>query len=305
MPISNDHLTRANGTPDDEFYTRPPDVAAEIAHHADWLAGKSVWCNCDDPKRSAFAAHFRSEFGALGLRDLICTGYDLETGEPVGWRAGGGKVEGGDFRELLGLLEDADVIVTNPPFRLFRENLHMALGAGRDILMLGGQTIVNRSDVFPLIRDRRLMCGGAVTGFDSPNGPRAVQARWYGTLPDTARHSGVEITRFRDPMVHRRYDDYPAIDVPRVSDIPADWGGEMGVPVTFLAHWNPEQFRVTGMLNAGGGTAKGTLDGGNPFARLLIVHRDLAGETQRLEAAMLDAVERDEWLATAHARMAM
>ena len=301
MPTRNNHLTRANGNRNDEFYTRLSDIEEEMAHHAEWFADKAVWCNCDDPVYSDFITFFKREFEALGLKDLICTGYNPETGEPVGWRMDGGEFESrGDFREHGDLLAQADVVVTNPPFKLFRENLHATLRAGKDILMLGGLTIVNRRDVFPLIRDRVLMCGESVTKFNSPAGTRAVSAKWYGTLPATARHGGVEIKRFRCPMVHRRYDDYPAIDIHRVADIPADWEGEMGVPITFLSNWDPDQFEVAGALNIGGEWPSATLDGENPFSRLLIRHMDSAGEVRRLEAAREAAMERDRKLAESH-----
>lgn len=305
MPVNNAHLTRAHSNRDDEFYTRLEDIEAEMAHHRDYLRGRSVWCNCDDPERSQFVAYFRREFDNIGLRRLVATGYDLQTGDSVGWCSDAGTLEcDGDFRRNHKLFDDCDAVITNPPFQLLRENLGTARRAGCDVMLLGGLTLVSRPDMFPLIRDRIIVVGGSVNKFETPKGGRAVQARWYGSLPNVGRNDGLEINCMRDPLMHPRYDEYPAIDVPRVSDIPADWEGEMGVPISFVLHWLPEQFAVTGIMNVSGFAPAGWVEGDKKFVRLLIKHVDSAKETDRLLSLRKAAAERDADVAARHKKLA-
>lgn len=298
MPLNNAHLHRASGKPNDEFYTRLADIEKEMTYHRDFFAGKIVYCDCDDPERSDFVRYFDREFDSLALRGLYATGFDIETGEGKGyWRLDGSAENGpadGDFRKNSELLAEADIVVTNPPFTLFREHLHNALSAGKDIITVGGLTATARKDVCALIRDGKLALGAGLSKFGTPDGVSSARAQWFGTLPNIPRNEPLELVRFRDPLIHRLYDHYPAIDVPKVTDIPVDVDGEMGVPVSFFMHYRPEQFRIVGMLRdlAGGGAI--TVDGNEAFSRVVIRHVDSEGETRKLRDRYEAARKREQ-----------
>ena len=178
---------------------------------------------------------------------------------------------GGDFRspECLALLEQADIVVTNPPFSLFREYLSHLIEHGKKFLILGNQNAITYKEIFPLLKDGQVWLGvnnGGDKWFQVPDGyentamghskteggvkyHKLRNVNWFTNLDHPKRHEEIPLWREYNPADYPRYDNYDAINVNKVADIPRDWDGAMGVPITFLDKHNPEQFEVLGVTD--------------------------------------------------------
>ena len=172
----------------------------------------------------------------------------------------------GDFRssECVELLKEADIVVTNPPFSLFREYIAQLMNYNKDFLIIGNQNAITYIEVFPLFRDNKIWLGYH-TGdmeFTVPEHyePRAVRYReengikyrsmgnicWYTNLDIQKRHEFLTLYKHYTPEEYPRYVNYDAIEVSKIAEIPYDYDGEMGVPITFLDKYNPDQFEIIG-----------------------------------------------------------
>ena len=174
----------------------------------------------------------------------------------------------GDFRskESLALLDEADMVVTNPPFSLFREYVALLVERGKELLVLGDQNALTYKEVFALISNNRLWLGndnGGTKWFRVPNDydiktesrKKVVDGvkyfsmgriMWFTNLDHAKRHENLILVEKYSPERYPHYDNYDAIEVSKVADIPEDWTGAMGVPITFLDKYNPEQFDILG-----------------------------------------------------------
>ena len=175
----------------------------------------------------------------------------------------------GDFRsaECIALLEEADIVVTNPPFSLFRKYVAQLFEHGKQFLILGNQNAITYSEIFKLIQENRLWLGydnGGVKWFQVPDdydhttsasrirvegGVRYLSMgniNWFTNLDTTKRHDTITLYRRYSADEYPRYDNYDAIEVSRYLDIPYDFEGAMGVPITFLDKYNPNQFEILG-----------------------------------------------------------
>lgn len=273
----NDNLHKAKDAKNDEFYTRIEDVAEELRHYKKHFAGKVVFCNCDDPIWSAFWRYFHLNFAELGLKKLISTHYDrteptykmeYEGGDDNNVEVGvKTPLEGnGDFRnkECLDLLDESDIVVTNPPFSLFREYVGTLIEHGKKFLIIGNKNAITYKEFFPLLKENKVWIGySSPSEFDTPNGmTKKINGltRWFTNLDIQKRHEKLILwQRYYDddgnplPDAEERYphyDNYDAINVDRVADIPVDYKGVMGVPITFLDKYNPEEFEIIGMLQS-------------------------------------------------------
>ena len=296
----NRNLQQAKRQKNDDFYTQLRDIENELKHYKQHFAGKVVYCNCDDPKKSNFYKYFSLNFKSLGLKKLITTCYrnqylDLfsdHTSEKAIWlECNQGTYEkgayvpsdplvrhlngDGDFRstECIELLKQADIVVTNPPFSLFREYVAQLVQYGKKFLIVGSQNAVTYKEVFPLIKDNTMWLGVTPKGqdmlFDVPEGyaqelvanakegsayrvvegvikGRLGNAAWFTNLDHKKRHDELILYRRYSPEEYPTYDNYDAINVDRIAEIPMDWNGAMGVPVTFLDKYNPDQFEILG-----------------------------------------------------------
>lgn len=306
-------LQAARNAKNDEFYTLYDDVDAELRHYTDALAGKAIYLNCDDPRTSNFFRWFVTHFHRLGLRSVTATAY-VPGGNGVRATYAGAVIDldnpgtfgveelvgDGDFRsaECRELLAEADVVVTNPPFSLFREHLAQLVEHDKNFIVVGTANVVSYRDFVSLIVDGGVWAGRTFNRkreFALPDSyPKFTRIDetgrkiglvpsicWYTNLDHGGRGSGVELTATYDPDRYPRYDTFDAIEVARVADIPADYTDVMGVPVTFLGRWNPDQFEILGQLgsNKVSGTNFGAprIDGKCRYARLLIRRRDLVG----------------------------
>lgn len=165
------------------------------------------------------------------------------------------QLEGdGDFRspESLELLDEADIVVTNPPFSLFREYIGLLEEKGKGFIVIGPQNAITYKEIFPLIKDNRLWPGfGHVKQFVQPDGTvkKFGNVCWFTNLDIKKRHEDlVLVKRYHGhESDYPRYDNYDAINVNKVKDIPEDYDGVMGVPITFLDKYCPEQFEILGV----------------------------------------------------------
>ena len=262
----NSNLHAAKVAKNDEFYTMLTDIEKEMSHYKDFFKGKVVYCNCDDARESNFFKYFSLNFEFLGLKKLITTGYKAEGKGVVliyeGDKNGNRKVEddeivvrqlegSGDFRseECIEFLKEADVVVTNPPFSLFREYVKQLMDYGKKFIIIGSMNAITYREVFPLIQNNELWLGNQyVKEFRSPNGEikKFGNILWYTNIQHKKRNTPLDLYK-RYSNEYPKYDNYNAIEVSKVSDIPMDYDGIMGVPITFLDKYCPAQFEIVGM----------------------------------------------------------
>lgn len=254
------NLNKAKDAKNDEFYTQLTDVSKELMHYKQHFKNKIVLCNCDDPTWSAFWKYFHLNFSALGLKKLISTHYDKNeptykmeyTGGDDNDIEAGVKtpLEGnGDFRnqECLDLLDEADIVVTNPPFSLFREYVAVLMEHEKKFLIIGNKNAITYKEFFPLIKEDKVWIGNTnVHEFIQPDGSvkKFGNIGWYTNMDIAKRHEKMILWKHYTPDEYPTYDNYNAINIDKVADIPMDYDGVMGVPITFLDNYNPEQFSV-------------------------------------------------------------
>ena len=261
MTIAN--LRKAKEAKNDEFYTLFTDVSKEMRHYEAHFKDKIILCNCDDPTWSAFWKYFHLNFSALGLTKLISTHYD---GNEPTYRmeyTGGDDnnidvgvktpLEGnGDFRnqECLDILDEADVVVTNPPFSLFREYVSVLMEHNKKFLIIGNKNAITYKEFFPLLKNEDVWMGYTSPSiFDTPNGRTEKLnglTRWFTNLDITKRPEKLILQKKYRPEEYPRYDNYDAINVNKIADIPVDYDGVMGVPISIMDKYNPDQFEIIG-----------------------------------------------------------
>lgn len=176
--MANDNLRQAKATKDGEYYTQEKDIAAEIKNYSTFLRGKTVFCNCDDPEWSNFWKYLHNNFSVLGLNKLISTHYEpdgspsykmeYEGGDDLNTSAGiVTPLQGnGDFRsdECIELLQQSDVVITNPPFFLWIEYLKQLFEYEKKFIIIGNMNAAHNKDTFPFIRDNKIWCGTNTKG---------------------------------------------------------------------------------------------------------------------------------------------
>ena len=263
--MKNSNLHAAKIAKNDEFYTRFEDINFEInlVEHGyrPFFKDKVVYCNCDDPEESNFWKFFKARFNGLKLKKLISTHYDQEGRssyklEYDGERVAKSELDGnGDFRspECVELLKESDIVVTNPPFSLFREFVALLMKYEKKFAIIGNKNAITYKEIFPLIKDNKVWLGyTSPNEFIIPGGEITKQVtglcRWFTNLEIPKRHEpmllGGSYEKGSKKGMFPKYDNYDAINVDRVCDIPEDYDGVMGVPITFLDKYCPEQFEI-------------------------------------------------------------
>ena len=301
----NKNLNQAKREKNDEFYTQRSDIENELRHYKEHFRGKVVYCNCDDPRVSNFFHYFSYNFERLSLKKLITACYQNQDSdlfsrhdsERAIWLEYNGNTKGGrvpdvedigirelegdgDFRspECIDLLKQADIVVTNPPFSLFREYVAQLMECGKKFLIIGSLNAVKYKEIFPVIKDNRMWLGPSIKSGDrefgvpdhypltaatsriDENGNKFVRVkgvRWFANLDHKKRHEDLILYKRYSPEEYPKYGNYDAINVDKTADIPMDWHGLMGVPITFLDKHNPEQFEIIGVGIAGLGKSIG------------------------------------------------
>lgn len=262
----NSNLSAAKKTKNDEFYTQLTDIEKELVHYHNQLRGKIIFCNCDDPEWSNFWRYFDLNFDFIGIKALIATHYDPEKPTyklEIRWDSvTGAKLppvrtdlkQNGDFRspECVELLKSCDVVVTNPPFSLFREYVAQLMQYGKKFIIIGNMNAITYKEIFPLLKDNQMWLGYmSPKMFGQPDGTMKSfgNVLWYTNIDIQKRHE--PLTLFRryadDPSKYPRYDNYDAIECSKVADIPEDYDGVIGVPITFLDKYCPDQFEIMGL----------------------------------------------------------
>lgn len=340
----NSSLSLAKKAKNDEFYTQYNDIETEMNAYVEYnpnvFRDKTVLLPCDDPEWSNFTKYFVANFERFGLKKLISTSYAKSAGNGVVLHDTRGKLftltrnkdesrrvdnknikfsgylEGnGDFRsaEVKKLRDEADIIITNPPFSLFREFLVWILEANKKFVILGNMNAITYKEVFPLLKSNEIWLGYKSLNqdmyFDVPNERkewllankkegsaykiidgvvmgRLASACWFTNLNHGKRHQPLQF----DTMAHNlrfnkklrkkfendygkieypRYDNYDAIEVPITECIPSDYDGVMGVPITFMDKYNPEQFEII-KFRKGNDNKNLSVNGKCPYFRVLI-----------------------------------
>lgn len=291
MP-GNRNLQNANKAKKDEFYTQLCDIENELQYYTAHFKDKVVLCNCDDPRKSNFFHYFAYNFERLGLKRLITTCYKnkdsdlfsnhesdkavylIYDGDKNGNRIpdpeeiGINELNGdGDFRsaECIELLKQADIVVTNPPFSLFREYVAQLIEYNKKFLIIGNVNAITYKEIFPLIKDNQIWLGASIHSGDrkfcvpddyelnaatcgiDENGNKFIRVkgvRWFTNLDYKELHEELILYKQYTPEEYPKYDNFDAINVDTTAHIPFDYDGYIGVPITFLDKYCPEQFDI-------------------------------------------------------------
>ena len=314
----NDYLRKAKKNKNDEFYTQLEDIEKELEYYKKHFKGKVVYCNCDDPTISNFYKFFAKNFKVLGLKKLIASCYvesdfnlfnfDLKTSNGFYYVYSGMPEEeliptldnvtffngDGDFRskDCLELLKQSDIIVTNPPFSLFREFLAQIVDFGKSFLIIGNINAITYKETFKLIGENKIWMGvhmgRGISGFIVPKhyelygtetrineyGERIISPNnclWLTNLDIQKRHRDIELTKNYEgnESFYPTYDNYNGINVNKTIDIPYDYKGVIGVPITFLHKYSPEQFEIVGFRKGNDGKDL-SVNGKSTYFRILI-----------------------------------
>ena len=289
---TNALLHNAKKAKKDEFYTQLADIQRELKHYREYFKGKIVYCNCDDPRKSNFFNYFFENFDVLGLKKLIISCYkeptytwlDIEKREKGFFFIYSGEKADknylikhksisfkgdGDFRsgESIDLLNQCDIVVTNPPFSLFREHVNQIVKYGKKFLVIGNINAITYKEIFQLIKMNKawlgINLGRGVSGFIVPdhydlygtevridnNGDKIVSPNnclWLTNMDNFKRNEYIELTKsyINSKAEYPQYDNYRGINVNKTKHIPFDYNGVMGVPITFLHKYNPNQFEI-------------------------------------------------------------
>lgn len=266
--MRDNRLSNARNLKNDEFYTLIEDVEREVGFYRDSFRGSVVLCNCNDSEDSAFWRYFCNQFRQLELRKVIAITYIRDgRGQKIVFDGNNGieKTElpgNGDFRSqgCIEILKEADIVCTNPPFSLFRSYVAQLVEYKKKFLVIGNKNALTYKSIFPLIKDNKLWLGCSNPNkFVSAEGiTRKVEGlcRWFTNLENTKCQEKLVLKEKYIPERYSKYDNYDAINVNKVLEIPIDYYGVMGVPVTFLDKYNPEQFEIIGHehdINGNGG----------------------------------------------------
>ena len=319
----NQTLHIAKFSKKDEFYTQLSDIESELQHYVAHFKDKVVFCNCDDPRNSNFFNFFACNFEKLGLKKLITTCYKNQekdlfiqkttenavfleyTGDkngnkiPDAEEIGIKRLKGdGDFRsqESIELLKQSDIVVTNPPFSLFREYVEQLVKYEKKFLIIGNINAITYKEIFKLIQENKawlgINMGRGISGFIVPDhyelygtearidslGNRIISPNnclWLTNLDTFKRHEDIVLSKiyYGNESQYPKFDNYDAINVDKTKDIPMDYAGIMGVPITFLHKFNPEQFELV-KFRKGNDDKDLSINGKCPYFRILIKNKN-------------------------------
>ncbi len=287
---SNLKLRKASGVKKDEFYTQLSDIENELKHYKKHFKGKTILCNCDDPRKSNFFVYFSLNFEKLKLKKLITTCYksqqrdlfskhDSEHAIYLEYNGDKNKIpdpdeigifhlkQDGDFRsdECIEILKQSDIVVTNPPFSLFREYVAQLMKYKKKYVIIGHQNAITTRPIFKLLKENKMWLGygfrggaahfisnykdEAIAGNHKEGMVRVSGVNWFTNLDIDKRHDDLILYKKYDKTEFPKYDNYDAININKTKDIPSNYKKLMGVPITFLDKYNPKQFEIIDGLN--------------------------------------------------------
>ena len=278
----NKSLKKAKDAKNDEFYTQIEDIEREMKHYRDHFKDKTIFCNCDDPEYSNFWKDFQVNFYGLGLKQLVSTHYEEDSPSYRMDIVSGDKADqigipdyvktplqqNGDFRspECIEILKEADIVITNPPFSLFKEYVEQLVENNKKFLIIGRETSITNKTIFTYLRDGLVWLGynNGDMEFIVPDyyEPRATRYRekdgikyrslgnamWLTNLDIEKRHTDLPLYKYYNSTDYQMFDNYDCICVNRIAEIPCDYSGYLGVPITLLHNHKPEQFEIIGLL---------------------------------------------------------
>jgi len=315
----NDFLRKAKKNKSDEFYTQLKDIESELKYYKTHFKNKVVYCNCDDPLTSNFYKYFVDNFEELELKKVIAscyvesernlfnidnneithgyyyvyTGKRNESKYPKKEEVSYFK-ENGDFRsdESIELLKESDIIVTNPPFSLFRQYVAQIIKYKKKFLIIGNINAITYKEIFKLIQENMawlgINLGRGISGFIVPSkyelygtetkidqdGNRIISTNnclWLTNLDNFKRHTDLPLEKVYEgnEIDYPKYDNYDGINVNKTKDIPKDYDGAIGVPITFLHKFNPNQFEIIRFRKGNDGKDL-KINGKCPYFRILV-----------------------------------
>lgn len=306
---TNNLLQKAKKLKNDEFYTQIQDIERELQYYKNHFEGKIVYCNCDDPYTSNFFKYFVSNFKELKLKKVIASCFKEQTpnlfstkeiekaffAEYEGEKIAVSYFKGdGDFRsaECIALLKQSDIVVTNPPFSLFREYVAQLVKYDKKFLIIGNINAITYKEIFKLIQENKawlgIHLGRGISGFIVPEhyelygtetqidtlGNRIVSPNnclWLTNLDNFKRHEEIVLTKryLGNENNYPQYDNYNGIHIDKTENIPSDYTGYMGVPITFLHKFNPNQFEIV-KFRKGDNEKDLSINGKYPYFRILV-----------------------------------
>lgn len=323
---TNKLLQKAKKSKSDEFYTQLCDIQRELQYYKSHFKDKVVFCNCDDPRISNFYRYFVENFEELGIKKILTSCYressedlfcekKLERGfyfqysnsleeKNAQYPIKVTPFEGdGDFRsnESISLLKQSDIVVTNPPFSLFREYVELLVKLEKKFLIIGNVNAITYKEIFKLIKENKawlgINLGRGISGFIVPEhyelygtearidefGNRIVSPNnclWLTNLDTFKRHEDINLSKkyFGNESHYPKYDNYNAINIDKTQDIPYDYTGVMGVPITFLHKFNPDQFEII-KFRKGNDEKDLSVNGKYPYFRILIKNKRVQDPT--------------------------
>lgn len=329
---TNKFLQQARKSKSDEFYTQLADIERELQYYRTHFENKVIYCNCDDPRISNFFTYFTSNFQELGLKKVITACYqkqhnDLFNIQPTSkgffFEYTGKTQKGtiqkeikpiplkgdGDFRspESIALLKQSDIVVTNPPFSLFREYVAQLVRHDKKFLIIGNINAITYREIFKLIKENKawlgIHLGRGISGFIVPehyelygtearidkDGNRIVSPNnclWLTNLDNFKRHEDILLTKryTGNESAYPKYDNYNGINVDKTQDIPMDYHGDMGVPITFLHKFNPDQFELIKFRKGDDGKDL-SIGGKCPYFRIIIRNKRLNNRNSNTTSA--------------------
>lgn len=287
--MKNSNLHKAKTEKNDEFYTQLSDIEKELKHYKEHFKGKVIFCNCDDPEWSNFWKYFELNFDFLGLKKLVSTHFEKDKGsyklEIIGDINGDGKVtnkdiirtplkQNGDFRsdESIEILKECDIVVTNPPFSLFRDFISLLAEYDKKFIVVGSMNAITYKECFKLIKENRMWLGmNYIKEFVKPDGTtqKFGNINWFTNLEHEKRNEELILYRNYNETDYPKYDNYNAINVDKTKDIPCDYFGAIGVPISFLDKYNPKQFEIV-RFRKGDDDKDLAVNGICPYFRILI-----------------------------------
>lgn len=299
--MKNYYMARAHSVKNDEFYTQYADIERELINYKQFLVGKIVYCNCSDPYKSNFAKYFVQNFNEFGLGGLFVSGIALQgkatalkiyaVDAPVHSNEeytkflkqntyemnGNGSF---DSDESINLLKMCDVVIDNPPFSLTNRYFDVLFSNKKKFLIIGNQNAIVNSRIFPRVLSGELHFGfNMIQNFEIPakyvnmyKNVKVLDGKyfkqlgfvcWFTNIEIGKQKNDLELLKAYNPAEYPKYDNSDVINCDKVADIPRDYNGVIGVPISFVHKWNLQQFKIVGKVQP-------KIDGKCIYQRILI-----------------------------------
>lgn len=250
---TNANLRKADKNKDDEYYTLSTDIELELNHqeYAPQFRDKVVYLNCDSPE-SEFWKFFMHKFNLWGIKKLIATHYETTGQRAHKWERVSNATtkiplfDNGDFAstECIEILRTADIVVTNPPFSLFRKYINLLMQFNKKFLIIGSINAITYKEVFPLLKNNEVWIGYTHPKKFLRAGGEIKELRniaWYTNIPIRKRQLPLTLSGEKEL---EKFDNYNILNCNKVKDIPKNYYEPIAVPITYMEKHCPEQFEI-------------------------------------------------------------